>query len=174
MNSAERQELSIMMARLAEGDREAFAAVFARLWPELRRFAGLSLRESAEADDVAQRALLSIMARAHDYDRERDALAWAIGIATWECRSARRRAYRRRETAAVPELASPMSSPEEAYLEADLRHAVSEVLAGLTASEQAALLEGGDGSLAPATRRKRRQRALVRLREAWAKIHGER
>jgi RNA polymerase sigma-70 factor (ECF subfamily) len=112
MSPRERKELSSTMARLADGDRSAFTEVFACLWPELRRFAGALLRDDAEADDVAQRALLSIMARAHEYDPRRDALGWAIGIAAWECRTSRRRLGRRQEQPLIePTAAEP--SPEE-------------------------------------------------------------
>jgi RNA polymerase sigma-70 factor (ECF subfamily) len=95
MDPRERRELSRQLACLADGERSVFTSVFARLWPELRRFAGALLRDEAEADDVAQRALLSIMSRAHEFDPERDALSWAIGIAAWECRTSRRRTGRR-------------------------------------------------------------------------------
>jgi RNA polymerase sigma factor (sigma-70 family) len=173
MSPRDREALSSTMARLADGDRSAFTEVFARLWPELRRFAGAALRDDAEADDVAQRALLSIMARAHEYDPQRDALGWAIGIAAWECRTARRRAGRRGEATAV-EHASTDPSPEELAITRDLEQAVLEVVGTLSALDRAALGFCSGGAVAPSTARKRRQRALVRVREAWSRIHGGR
>lgn len=173
MGPRERSELSSTMARLADGDRGAFTEVFARLWPELRCFAGAFLRDDAEADDVAQRALLAIMARAHEYDPQRDALAWAIGIAAWECRTSRRRVSRRQQQGLV-ELPSLEPSPEEVAITRDLERAVLEVVGTLSVVDRVALgLAPGDTVALP-TARKRRQRALVRVREAWSRIHGGR
>lgn len=161
------------MARLADGDRSAFTEVFARLWPELRRFAGACLRDDAEADDVAQRSLISIMARAHEYDPQRDALGWAIGIAGWECRTSRRRLGRRQEQPLIePTAAEP--SPEDLAIARDLERAVLEVVGSLPAADCAALGLAAGEAVAPPTARKRRQRALVRVREAWSRIHGGR
>lgn len=175
MDPRERKELSSWMARLADGDRDAFTGVFTCLWPELRRFAGAMLRDDAEADDVAQRALLSIMARAHEYDPRRDALSWAIGIAAWECRTSRRRAGRRHEEP-LREHISTEPSPEGAAIERDLERAVLEVVGTLSALDRAALglSPGNHENVAGPTARKRRQRALVRVREAWSRIHGGR
>jgi RNA polymerase sigma factor (sigma-70 family) len=170
----ERAELSAQMARLADGDREAFAFVFGRLWPALRRFSIRALADdAAEADDAAQKALLSIMTRASDYDARRDALAWAIGIAAWECRSARRRRERRRESSVPPQLVASAPSPEDAVIEQDLRRAMEEALGHLDDVDLAALgwIETTDAS-SPATVRKRRQRALVRLRAVWSRLHA--
>ncbi|MCX4248107.1 RNA polymerase sigma factor [Paraliomyxa miuraensis] len=161
------------MARLADGDRSAFTEVFTRLWPELRRFAGRWLHDDGEADDVAQRALLSIMARAHEYEPHRDALAWAIGIAAWECRSSRRRLDRRREQPLL-EHSSVEPSPEDAVIGLDLERAVLEVVGTLSPLDRVALGFGSGEAVSPPTARKRRQRALMRLREAWSRFHGGR
>jgi DNA-directed RNA polymerase specialized sigma24 family protein len=173
MNLCERQELSASMARLADGDRHAFTGVFARLWPELRRFAVAFLHDEVEAEDAAQRALLAIMMRAHEYDPQRDALSWAIGITAWECRTSRRRIERRR-TDGERELVLDRSSPEAEAVARDLERAVLEVVGTLSAVDRAALgLETSDPDPMSSTIRKRRQRALMRLRAAWSRIHGE-
>jgi RNA polymerase sigma-70 factor (ECF subfamily) len=161
------------MARLADGDRDAFAFVFGRLWPALRRFSNGALGDAAEADDVAQRALLSIMTRASEYDAGRDALAWAIGIAAWECRTARRRRERRRESAVPPDLIAAAPSPEDIAIEQDLRRAVEDALGELDERDRVALGWTTATDATPAsTLRKRRQRALVRLRAAWSRLHA--
>jgi RNA polymerase sigma-70 factor (ECF subfamily) len=170
------------MARLAEGERDAFAFVFGRLWPVLRRFARRAFASQADADDVAQRALLSIMARASEYDAGRDALAWAIGITMWECRSAIRRRDRRRESPVPADLVATSLSPEAVVIEQDLRRAIEEALGSLDASDLAALglsaptddhaPQGLVGGAPAATLRKRRQRALTRLRAVWSRLHA--
>ena len=102
-------ELQSLMARLAQGDRGAFHPVFETLWPVLRRFAARHLPPQ-EADDAAQEALLKIFHRAARFDPDRSALAWALGTAAYEVRTARRRSQRRRE--APEEGAAQRMDPE--------------------------------------------------------------
>ena len=176
MDACERRALSTLLARLADGDRDAFAPLFDRLWPIVRAFAGRVLGHDADADDVAQRALVSVFARAGEYDSTRDGVAWALGITAWECRTSRRTRERRRESAEPIEIASTSPSPEDAMITADILSAFDVVAGTLAPEDRAALgIDDGDGtSVAPATLRKRRQRALVRLRHAWSRLHGSR
>jgi DNA-directed RNA polymerase specialized sigma24 family protein len=97
MNSDERSELSDLLARLADGDRDAFGPAFTRLWPRVRDLAGRILKSDHDADDAAQRAMLAVFSRASEYDRQRDGLAWSLGITWWECRTLLRASARRRE-----------------------------------------------------------------------------
>src|SRR5689334_6702592 len=87
-------ELQRLVARVAEGDRDAFHPLFEALWPVVRRFAERSLG-GADAEDAAQNALVKIFARASELDPARPALPWVIAIAASECRTLRRRAGRR-------------------------------------------------------------------------------
>src|SRR5688572_25845550 len=89
-------DLQHHMERLADGDRGSFHPVFTALWPVLRRFAARHLGPE-EAEDAAQEALVRIFFRASEFDPSRSALAWALGIAAFEIRTARRRRQRRRE-----------------------------------------------------------------------------
>jgi RNA polymerase sigma-70 factor (ECF subfamily) len=169
---AERAELRRLMERLADGDRSAFRPAFALLWPRLRVF-GLRYA-GADGEDAAQHALLRVFSRASEYDRERDALAWALGIAAWECRTFRRKRERRKEDAvAPPQPVDPAPDPEEAAIAGDLRAAALAVLGTLrpidveTISALAAGARPGG-----ATYRKRLQRALSRFRTAWRARHG--
>ncbi len=168
MTRDERNQLSALLARLADGDREAFAPMFSRLWPLLRSFARRVANGSFDPDDAAQRALLSVFARASEYDRDRDALAWILGITRWECRTLMRKSSRRRESPLRDHDPRTVESPEEAMLEAELRSMLADHLAELSPAERVALgLSPNDPELAPATLRKRRQRALARLRASW-------
>ncbi len=177
MDSAERRELSRWMARLADGDREAFTPLFDRLWPLLRVFTTRALRHAADADDVAQRALVSVFARASAYDRDRDALAWALGIAAWECRTLRRAQSRRREQPLAPchDAPTTAASPEQRLLDDELASAFAAVVGSLASADRIALGLDDDarGPASPALR-KRKQRALLRLRALWSRVHGTR
>src|SRR5580765_3238617 len=99
MEHVPKTDLQGLMERLADGDRSAFHPVFESLWPLVRRFAARHLHPG-DADDAAQEALLRVFRRAAEFDPGRSALAWALGIAAYEIRTARRRRRRRREEAA--------------------------------------------------------------------------
>jgi len=156
------------MTRLAEGDREAFVPVFELLWPALRRFAEGLLREPALAEDAAQAVLIKVFSRAVEFDGERDAMAWALGIAAFECRTLRRRAERRREEGLAAEPTAP--GHEEQTL---LRAALLDVLGTLRPGDAETVAALVRGERPPgATYRKRLERALSRLRAAWRARHG--
>jgi RNA polymerase sigma-70 factor (ECF subfamily) len=175
---AEREALQGHLERLADGDRAAFHPLFVRLWPLLRGFAGRCL-PPAEAEDAAQEALLRVFARAVEFDRERDALAWVLGIAAYEIRTSRRRRQRRREQhdGALAALADPGRSPEDAALAADLERILGAALASLRPGDAETLLAYARGErpdLPGPTFRKRVERALGRLRGAWRLNHDRR
>jgi RNA polymerase sigma factor (sigma-70 family) len=174
MDVGERTELSAWMARLADGDREPLSRTLARLLPELLRLTRSILRDPADADDAAQRALVSVFARAQEFEPGRDALAWALGIAAWECRTILRTRARRRDDGAMPEQIAD-ADPEDAMIERELVAALESAVGLLSPDDRAALgLGEPEAAVRSATLRKRRQRALVRLRRVWSRIHGTR
>ncbi len=164
------------MARLADGERSAFQPVYEAIWPLVRRFADRSLAGSADAEDVAQEALLKVFARASEFDRERDALSWALGIVAYECRTFRRRAARQRENSASAEPTAAARNPEESLVERELEAAALEVLGTLRPQDVDTILiatrEAERPAISAATFRKRLQRATARLRVAWRAKHG--
>src|SRR5436305_5863829 len=163
---------------MADGDREAFHPVFVCLWPLLRGFAARCLPRQ-EAEDAAQEALLRVFARAAEFDRERDALSWVLGIAAYEIRSARQRRERRREQPAdaLAERPNRERSPEEAAVAGDLERALHAALATLRPGDAETLLAYARGerpNLPGPTFRKRVERAVARLRGAWRLSHDRR
>ncbi|WP_437758598.1 RNA polymerase sigma factor [Sorangium sp. So ce1389] len=167
------------MRRLADGDRAAFDPVYAALWPAISAFCRRMLGGEADAEDAAQQALLKIFDRASTFDPEADALTWALAIAAWECRTARRRRARSREAPdeLFPSIAADVPTPEDAAIARDLDDAAREVLGTLAEADRetlrATVLEGDrDPSISGAAFRKRRERAFARLREAWRRIYG--
>lgn len=176
----ERAELRRLMGRLADGDRAVFGRVFALLWPRLRAFA-IRCAGAADGEDAAQAAVLKVFSRASEYDPDRDALVWALGIAAWECRTLRRRRERRRERPALAvELAlaeapgTAQATPEDEIIDRDLRAAAAEVLGTLRPQdiETLAAAAHGQGAGRGATFRKRLERAVSRFRLAWRARHG--
>ena len=176
MERERRAELSRWMARLADGDREAFHPVYRAAWPVVRSFAVRVLGGSSEADDVAQQALLRVFARATEYDPQRDALTWMLAIAAYECKTARRRRSRSKEVPAAEPLEGHVESAEPEVIANQLLAAAQEVLGTLAAPDAEAILAYVGATerppVSPACFRKRAQRALVRLRRAWGLRHG--
>lgn len=113
---------------------------------------------------MAQEVFVRLSARISDFDRERDGLSWAFGIAAYEIMTLRRRRQRRREESGASGLerqADTATSQEEAVVKHELGAALGwlDEPATRLASEVAT--------------RKRRQRALDHLRTAWRRIHGQ-
>ena len=178
MDAAERERLQSAMVALARGERSAFQPVYAGLWPLLRQFCRRALLDDPLAEDAAQAALMKMFLHASEFRPEGDVVAWAVGIAAYECRSLRNRRARRAEEPHAPELATvPLAqpSPEEMAIHADLGAALLETVQSLRPRDRETL----EQVLAPApsaardpTFRKRLQRALERLRAAWRLTHG--
>jgi RNA polymerase sigma-70 factor (ECF subfamily) len=175
MDVDDRPEIDRLMARLADGDRSAFTPVFQRLWgPTLRLCTGM-LRSEADAADAAQQAMTRILERASEYDPKRPALPWALGIAGWECRTLLRKRVRRRESPDATGAEPVQPGFEDDLAEADLARAAVAALGELSETDRQTL-EASFWETAPAvsgaTLRKRRERALVRLREAMRRLYG--
>src|SRR5687768_9476414 len=151
------------MARAADGDRASIDPLFNALWPIViaytRRLVGAQL-----AEDCAQDALVQLFGQLARYDRSRDALTWALTLATWQCRSARRAEQRR--AARCGEM--PVRAVDGAALaeERELVRAALATLATLAARDIEVIVASISDddlrhSLAPATFRKRLERALA-------------
>jgi RNA polymerase sigma-70 factor (ECF subfamily) len=175
MNSDQDTALDELVARLADGDRTAFDPVFRLLWPKSLRLCQSMLKHEADAADAAQQALTKILERAPSYDRTRAALPWALAIVAWECRTILRKKARRKEVAAdmAPEASS--DSSDAAFEQRELVQKAVEVLGGLSGPDRATLIatfQDEASSVAGPTFRKRRERALKRLRTAFRSIYG--
>lgn len=171
----EPKELDLLIARLAEGDRSVFAPTFELLWPRVRALCFSILKHPDDADDAAQQAMEKILTRASDYDRSRPALPWALTIAAWESRTILRRTQRRREVGTEALTSVPGGGAgDEDFIRHELNVAVMDVMQGLSGEDQATLVgafwEEAREAASPALR-KRRQRALERLRAAFKRLY---
>lgn len=177
MDSQARQHLTHLMSQLADGDRAAFDGVYSALWPAVSAFCAKML-PSADAEDTAQMALLKVFEQASSFDRDKDVLAWALAIATWEVRTMRQRHARSK---AIPsddiEAEFSGKNPEGLLLDREIVEAAQSAIGMLSDVDQATLLATFSGESSEPTKgatvRKRRQRAIYRLKEAWRSIYGD-
>ena len=163
------------MTAAADGDRAAVDPLFQALWPIVAAYAARFLGNAALAEDCAQESLVKLFGQLDRFDRERDALTWALTHATWQCRTERRKQQRRAEDSAAPLATDPdlASDDREKLEERELVRAALDMLATLPDRDRdviAASLTDDDElrrALAPATFRKRLERALGRFRASW-------
>jgi RNA polymerase sigma-70 factor, ECF subfamily len=170
----QKAQLDTLLVQLADGDRAAFTAVFHLLWQPVLRLCSSLLKNDADAADAAQQALEKVLTRCADYDRARPALPWALAIAAWECRTFARKRTRRRE---VPEERAPEVGvgSEEELAQRELMQAAVDALGELSAPDREALLATfweQATNVSGATLRKRRERALKRLRDTFKRLYG--
>jgi len=169
------EELNRAMLGLSEGDRSAFRVVFDGLYPLLSRYCARSLGNQADAEDAAQHTLERLFAQASDYQAGRSAAAWALSIAYFECRTLRRRRSRNRELPLELEHTASEPNPEQAVEERELSLALETAIESLSVVDQGVLRqllsrELEKGRAAPHLR-KRRQRAIFRLKSLWSKLY---
>jgi RNA polymerase sigma-70 factor (ECF subfamily) len=174
-----RKSINDAILRLADGDRSAMPRLVAELWPVLLSFAQRGLRDREDAEDVAQEVFFRICSRISEFDRTRDGLSWAFGIAAFEVMTQRRRIQRRRETF------SPSGTPDEEggftpsiedeVIHGELRLVLADALGELSEYDlsQLRLHEAAPLGGATPAMRKRRQRAVERLRIVWRRLYGE-
>jgi RNA polymerase sigma-70 factor (ECF subfamily) len=166
--------LHSLMLRLADGERAAFDPLYELLWPLLRGFAQRALAGSPDAEDAAQIAITKVFSRASEFDPERDALAWVLGVTAYECRTLRQKRRRLRDTPLDSEPARNEPSPEDVAVGRNLEAALIEVLGTLKQDDietLRAVMAGRPPAVPAATFRKRVERALGRLRTAWSSRH---
>jgi RNA polymerase sigma-70 factor, ECF subfamily len=166
--------LDALMARLADGDRAVFASVFELLWGPIHRLCITLLKNDADAADAAQEAMQKILERTSDYDKSRPAMPWAMAIAAWECRTMARKRTRRRE---VDHAGHDQAGehPEEAFVQRSLVAAAITALGELSEVDRETLIAtfwDEAASVSGATLRKRRERALDRLRKTFRRLYG--
>lgn len=171
----DRAQIQRLMSAAADGDRAAVDPLFQALWPIALGYATRLLGDPALAEDCAQEALVKLFGQLDRFERDRDALTWALTHATWQCRTARRKRQRRGEESTAVELAY---DDRERLEERALVVAALDTLATLAPHDRdviaAALTDDGElrRALAPATFRKRLERALGRLRTSWRSRYG--
>lgn len=171
MEPARRAALTASMRRLADGDRTVVPELVRAVTPPVRalclRMLGTGTSGTADASDVVQEVVIDLFRRASDFDREGDALAWALTIATWHCRTERRRRSRSRTGALDTDPIAEGLEAEDALDDRRLRVALEEACAGLGDKDREVLDAILSGAPLDAALRKRKERMIVKLRRLF-------
>jgi RNA polymerase sigma-70 factor (ECF subfamily) len=172
----ESSDIDRLFGRVARGERAAVEPAFRALRPIVQRYCLRLLQDDADAEDATQTSLIKMFEQAPEYNREHSAVGWALSIAFFECRTERKKRSRKREVSSEVELSSRQPTAE-AELSLGQWRGVAEALLAELSPEDRALLEGREeevgrelAALAPATRRKRKQRLVERLKDAFRDI----
>lgn len=170
---APKASLTNALARLADGDRSAFDAVYAEAKPLVEQFVRRSLASghgdfTTDGDDIVQRTLIKLFEQCHRYDRDRSGGAWVITLAAFEVRSVLRDRRRARARHALPDerLMDPHESPEDRAAARELLLAAEAALGQLSELDRETLLaslSGDSDVIRGATFRKRLERASRRF-----------
>jgi RNA polymerase sigma-70 factor (ECF subfamily) len=105
-----------LLARMKQGDEEAFVELYRRHRDAVYRLAMLYSGSAAHAADVTQETFVHFMTRTQQYDPLRGTLAaWLCGVA----RNLARKAVGGREDATDPELLADDVSPYEQHIDRD-------------------------------------------------------
>lgn len=179
MDEATRSLLNRSFAALADGERGAFDPAYRTLWPLLVRLVTAMSADRMIAEDIAQQAMLKILARVSTFDRSKDALTWSMSIAVNEYRSYRRKLGNRAADQGEWILPEPTDSdtPEAIAIRTNLSEAVRAVMGHLQPQDLevvvAAMYDGQRPTLTAAAFRKRLQRALAQSRLIWKRYYGD-
>lgn len=171
MDPRARAALTAAMRRLADGDRSAMPEIVRAVTPPVRalceRMLGGTASGTADAGDVVQEVVIDLFRRASDFDRDGDALAWALTIAAWHCRTERRRRTRARTVAMDIEPAAHSVEAESALDDRRLLAALEQACVGLSSKDREVLDAIVAGLPLDAALRKRKERMVVRLRRLF-------
>jgi RNA polymerase sigma factor (sigma-70 family) len=171
-------ELGKLVGRVASGDRTAFTPLFEQLWPIVRRFCAKMMHGDIDADDAAQEAMMKCFNQAASYDSQRPVLPWVLTISAWECRTMMQKRRRRREMVTENMPPSTSTATNDDIMRRDLGDAVDAALSHLVPTDRAAVVAAfwqsdiDENLPTTAVDRKRKQRALQRLRLIWRKLYG--
>lgn len=126
-------------------DEGAFSEEFVALLPSMRAFARSLCRNRAEADDLAQTAMMNAWRARHSYTPGTNLRAWLYTILRNQYISERRRAAAWRSTTSVEDTVLPVPQNQEAKVEMnDLQSALMK----LPEEQREALILVGAGGFA--------------------------
>jgi RNA polymerase sigma-70 factor (ECF subfamily) len=136
-------DLDQLLTLTARGDQAAFEAVYDRIAPAVFGLVLRVLRDAAQAEEVAQEALLEIWRTADRFDPGRGAaVSWVMTIAHRRAvdRVRSERAAAQREVRAASATSTPVDEVAEAVESSLEAERVRHCLAGLTAPQRESIV----------------------------------
>lgn len=129
-----------LLVLYANGDAEAARALTLRLTPRVLRLASRMLGDAAEAEDVAQEAMLRLWRIAAEWRQgEAQVSTWLYRVASNLCTDRLRR-RRTVDIEAVPEIEDGQASAVDGMIEADRVSALQQALDGLPDRQRQAVV----------------------------------
>lgn len=130
-----------LLVAYGNGDRAAAAALTRRLVPRLVAYAGRMLNDRAEAEDVAQEAMLRLWKIAPDWRQgEAKVTSWLYRVATNLCIDRQRRRRRQAPLEAAGDPADARPGAEEALTDTDRARALQAALDALPERQRQAVV----------------------------------
>ena len=127
------ETLDALVSRARAGDREALAAVLAKVAPAIHRFGLRMCKNAHDADEVLQDTLLSVASHLQDFEGRSSLSSWTFAIARSAC-AHRRRGLKNRPTLGEPHIVAEPDrapSPEAQVAGLELASALGAALEGL-------------------------------------------
>lgn len=95
------QQVAALLARVATGDRDAFEALYRKLYPRVYGFVLRRLRDPSAAEETAVEVFFELWRNAGRFRGESRPSTWIFGIAHFKCMAASRAARRGKRSAVL-------------------------------------------------------------------------
>ena len=133
-------ELTDLVRRAADGDREAFDKVMTETQKRVMSVAWRMLGDEADARDAAQETFLRVYKYLGRFDGSKDFNAWLYGITINVCRDLASKRKYHHPIENDDEIYTDGSGAEQASLESQQREMIARALRGLPEKERAAIV----------------------------------
>lgn len=130
-----------LIDRIAGGDRDALAALYARYGGALFAYLVRLVDDRSVAEEVLQDTLVAVWKSAGTFEGRSSVLTWLVGIARRQAHNAgRRRSLPRADAAELETLAAAEPEPEDAALASANRDEIARALARLSPLHREAIV----------------------------------
>lgn len=138
MRSDDENDVEQLIGPVRNGDADAIDAWYRREHPHVHRLCLGLMARAADADDLAQDAMLHLLDRLDDWDARRAYTPWRTRVVVNLCRDRWRRAgaRSRAEERAGEQPVTPVPDPSVAAEASELRDVLTEALGALTPRER--------------------------------------